>query len=496
MQKLIAYFVLILTGCLVYPAHAEEFVSPDWDSDRVLEKRAQSADDAIVIAFRSQTVANKKPVVVKSGTVRLWSDFDQVSIGNNETITDYRFCRVYSWNRAETTFANQSCYAGPAFRKMELRNRLQINKLLKDVGVSDGEIATFEEPFWMEQEFATENAASNPLKLVKTKDGSEWRLGTKTVTKMSTAGLIFFKEDRQRFARYFSRYLNIHPQVRRGILDSGKIPSQIVIFRRNLEGESTETINFSSMGNAKIKFPLPPRLTSNIVVQSREDTIEALGIRKTLEALAGTAQPSRSSFEELLSRLEDAAKQKKSLETTLTFLKITQLYSGALMAEQAKMKQLRSILPSVQPFIGSNEAAQLMQASNLAGSKGAEPAREASALYLAGAENFDQIDFGTFRYVTFANLVRISQGTEKWDKAIFEKMPSLTDSYWTHIAAYPWASNAFKDLGDTWYSRFEAFRAWEAWDLGRAVDPDWQRASMQSVAEFEKRIRSAVPDSF
>jgi len=116
--------------------------------------------------------------------------------------------------------------------------------------------------------------------------------------------------------------------------------------------------------------------------------------------------------------------------------------------------------------------------------------------YLSNADNLDKIEFGTFRYVTFANLVRISGGTKKWDKAIFEKMPSLTDGYWKHIAAYPWASNAFKDLGDTWYVQFEAFRAWEAWDLGRAVDPDWPRGSMQSVTKLEQNIRSAMPDNF
>ena len=75
-------------------------------------------------------------------------------------------------------------------------------------------------------------------------------------------------------------------------------------------------------------------------------------------------------------------------------------------------------------------------------------------------------------------------------------MPSLTDSYWTHIAAFPWASNAFKDLGDTSYSQFETFKAWEAWDLGRAIDPDWQLSSMKSVDDLEKRIRLMMPDSF
>jgi len=373
MQKFTTFISFALMAFLANPIHAQELVSPDWSSDRVLEQRGQSENDAIILVFRSQIATGKKPAIVNSGTIRLWSDFDQISIDNNNTVTDYKLCRVFSWSPSETTFANQSCYAEPAFRKMELRNRLQINKLLKDVGVSDGEIKPFEEPFWIEQEFATQNTVSNPLTLLKTQNGSEWRLGTKVVTKTSASGLAFPKEHRQRFARYFSRNVSIHPQVRKAILDSGKIPSQIVISRRSFEGESTETISFSSMEPANSVFPLPPNLTSKTVVKSRDDTVEAQGLRQTLKAIDGTAQPSKNSFEELLGRLEDAAKEKKSLETTLIFFEITQLYGGALLAEQSKMKQLRDILSSAQPYIGSGEAAKIMQASNLAGRKGSEP---------------------------------------------------------------------------------------------------------------------------
>ena len=109
----------------------------------------------------------------------------------------------------------------------------------------------------------------------------------------------------------------------------------------------------------------------------------------------------------------------------------------------------------------------------------------------------DQMPFGTFRYVTFANLVRVSPGSSKWDPAIFKRMPpALVDDYWTHIAAYPWSANAYKDLGDTYIAAYNMPNAWLAFDLGREVDPNWQDGPMAEVAEYEKRLRLAQPEFF
>jgi len=496
-QKIFVCFIVVFGFLWGSTTHAQDLVTPDWDSDRILANRAQSDDNAIVIIFRSETKSGDKQPVVKSGTVRLWSDFDQISIGTSEIITDYRLCRVFGWKHSETKFSNQSCYAGPTFRKMELSNRLQIGKIFKQIAKPEADFSGAGEPFWMEQELAVQNTVSNPLAMLESAKYREWKLAGKTVVKTSIAGLPFLSKDRQKFARYFARYLSIHPQIRRAILDSGKIPSQIVATHRNSLGrEITEIISFSSIENVRAAYPLPPKMRSDTELRSAGNSAEAKGIRRTLGALYGFAQPPKPSFDEIFSRMEVAAKKKEPLEATLAFLELTQTYGGAIMAERERLERVRSIMPILQPMFESNEAANLMKASNLAGKMGAEPEREASALYLANARGLDEIGFGTFRYVTFANLVRISKGTKKWDEAIFKKMPSLTDSYWTHIAAYPWASNAFKDLGDTWLAQFETFKAWEVWDLGKAIDPDWRRGSMKSVADYEKNIRASMPDSF
>lgn len=495
-MRLIARLCLTVGLVTGSAAHAEVVVSPDWTADRVLSQRPNSLGDVDVVTFSSRTREDGKPDIVKSGTVRLWDDVDQISIGASETITDYKLCRSFSWRGTETTFNNASCFALPAFQQLELRNRILLSKLLGDAKALDGQIPSFQDAVWSEQELSTQKTPSSPLTVKRSKESIEWWLGTELVVKTSATGHPIAKSDRTKFLRYFSRYLSIHPQVRRDIIESGIIPSQIDISHRRLDGKSVETILFSSWQTNTTNYPLPPHLTSEIAARSKENSVEAAGIRSTLNALSGVGESPKTSFESLADQLEGNAKRKEALQTTLTFLKLTQVFGGLLMADREKMSRLRTLMPIVQPLLRSDEASKFMQASSLAGTEGEGPEREASAAYLADAQNLDQIDFGTFRYVTFANLVQISRGTKTWDEAIFRKMPSLTDSYWTHIATFPWASNAFKDLGDTWYSQFETSKAWEAWDLGKAVDADWQRGSMKSVDDLENRIRLLMPDSF
>ncbi len=113
----------------------------------------------------------------------------------------------------------------------------------------------------------------------------------------------------------------------------------------------------------------------------------------------------------------------------------------------------------------------------------------------AGATELDAMPFGTFRYITFANLVSNSD-TGKWDPAILAAMPSVEDCFWKHIAAYPWTSSVFKDLGNRELSGYQTGKAWQAWDLGRAVDPQAANGAIADVAKLEAWVRAGHPDAF
>ena len=486
---------LILLGFL-NTANAGEPVGPDWDSNQILEVRGQAKNDMILLNYRSETTGGGKAPLIDTGIAFLGVDFDHIITNNSQAITDYKFCRVYVWSPSGNIFDNQSCYADPAFRKIELSNRLKLGKILGKVGAKNFEGIGDDHSFWLAQEFAVQNSEPKSLTMVESKVNFNWQVSGETVAILSQDGLRFDAHDTKRFARYLARHINIHPQIRQAILDRQILPYKIEIIHRKFEGASIETISFSSSQRIVSAYPLPPNMSASIFVKSEGTTAKAVGIKKSLSAIAGTANSIKPSFEELLQKLELQAKLGDSIQTTLTFLKLTQFYGGALFSEKQKMDRLRKIMPDVALQLQTGEGAKFMAASNLAGSAGKGNEREVAAAYLADAKNLDELDFGTFRLVTFANLARITTDSAQWDKRIFENVPSLTDSYWTHIAAHPWASNTFKDLGDTEYSQFNTFAAWDAWDLGKAIDPDWQGGSLKSLVELENKIRTAMPDNF
>lgn len=480
----------------VIPLQANEFVAPDWNSNQILDLRGESQHTVITFDVRSDVRKSGHPGVVESGAVQLADDFDYVSLGDDQTIIDYRYCRVFSWQGADTTFANQSCFAGPAFRMMELRNRLHLSKVLNEVDPKVAQEAGLGNAIWLEQEFAVQVSPSNSLSMLETESGLEWWFGDQIVATVSQDGFTFDTTERLRFARYLSRHINLHPQVREAILDRGIFPSTIKITQHKIDGKSVETLSFLPAQRRSDDYPLAADMISDTVKRSQGDGLQAEGLRQTLGVMNGTSSAQKPTFQELLGELETQADARASLAATLKFLELTQLYGAQLYTEPAKMDRLRQIMPSVVPLLEAGDGAKLWAASNLAGNNGTGKEREVAAAYLVDAASLDALDFGTFRFVTFANLVRSSSDSAEWDSASFKNAPSLTNAYWIHIAAHPWSSNTFKDLGDYHYSQFNSFAAWEVWDLGRAVDPDWQGGSMQSLEGFENSIKAAMADSF
>lgn len=476
-------------------ARAEATISPAWSSDRIRELRGQGESAALVIRYHSHLKSGVTVDQKISGTVRLWSDVEQVSSDAAERITDYKLCRTFSWTPAATAFDNDSCYADPAFRQLELANRLKINSFLKEATV-DGGGNLYKQGFWIEQEFSIQNQPSDPLTLTKGDDMWLWQVGDEIVAKASVAGLAFAASDRQRIARYFARHIKLHPQIRRDILASGKLPAMLEIHHVGLDDRSVETINFLSIEQVKLAYPLPAGLTSTTVIEARGDSVRAQGLRQSLKAIDGTALPAKTSFEALLADLDKAATNKQALSATLIFFKITQYYGGSILTDAGRKAQLAKVMQNHKALIGTGEAAALWQISNLAGVKGEEPDREAAARYLADAKGLDQLDFGSFRYVTFANLVSKSGNSSSWNRAIFAKMPPLFDNYWAHIIQYPWSGNTLYDLGNSYLAQYNASDAWRVWDMGKAIDPDWRGGLLANLTQFEQDVKQSQPEFF
>jgi hypothetical protein len=473
---------LLAAACLA----AEAPIGPQSSSDQIRAARPLDAAPALVFDVE-RTVKGEGPTPkVTHETVTLAPSFILVAGDQASTLDDRTLCRALSWSKAKPVLENASCYAAPAFKLLEMANRTYLAKIVK------GDL------YWDEVELGVQQEPSTPLERRENGAVAEYSRSGDVVVRIGQGAYPFVGGERELFVRYLALHTQLHPQVRGDLGQGPRLPSKIeftTFNHRSVHG--AETLVISNVRHAATAYPLPAGLPSRLSEDAAGDGPRARGIRAALEAIDGRSTIARPPSEpELVQQVHEAVLAKKPMAAALLFLELTQQYSRQLLSgsDAAGLAQLRQDLPLIRQDPDAN---QLLDASTLAGDPKAQGDREAAARYLASATALDALPFGTFRHVTFANLVRVSADSAKWDPAILKAMPQpLVDSYWTHIAAYPWASNAYKDAGDAYVEGYDMWDAWIAFDLGRAVDPDWRSAAMASVGELEGRLRTAAPDFF
>ena len=475
---------------------AEPSAHPEWTSDQVRAARPTGLEDALVFDLRVETRNGDGSSRVETSTVELTPSFTYVEAGPNRALDDYALCRTFTWSNAVTGFQNASCYAQPAFVTFELANRLRLQAILSHAGPTATVDPASVAPYWGETELSAQAAAGTPLVMAQTPDGREYRLQGRPVVQAAGAAGQLGPDERQRFARFLARHVHLHPQVRRDLAAEGLLPARLEVETRLVSKPGREVILISNLRRAKFAYPLPAELAADLVVPGQADATLVRALQQVVPAIEGRPTTPKPSLDDLRAALRDAAARHRPVEVALRFLQLAQQYPTALSGPD-HAASVAEIGPLIRAAAQDPAAARLLQVQALAGSATAAGDREAAARYLAGARELDSLPFGAFRYVTFANLARVSPGAAKWDPAIFKAMPSpLVANFWTAIAAYPWASGPYKDAGDTYLQGFDAGHAWLAYDLGRAIDPDWRSGSMSYLARFEQQLRSTQPDFF
>jgi len=259
-----------------------------------------------------------------------------------------------------------------------------------------------------------------------------------------------------------------------------------------------ETLIVSNVRRVVVAYPLPAGLTSDLRAQaSGADDLKQKGVAEAIRAIEGRPSTPKPSLDDLLAAAKRAAADGRQLDVLLLFIQVTQDYGPKLMTSGDVRKTVGDeVRPLLQRAYQDPETAHFALASGLSGKPMTPSERQAAASFLAH-DNLDDRPYGTFRYVTFANLVRGSSDVAQWGPSILKSMPSpLVENYWVHIAAHPWSSLTYKDAGDAYLQTFDASDAWLAYDLGREVDKDWRLGTMQALSTFEDQMRSAQPNFF
>jgi hypothetical protein len=469
---------------------------PDWSSDQIRAARPSAASTALMFDVQSTVHVEGVPDKVVHETVTLAPSFVFVDAENGEALDDGALCRSFRWVKGKPTLHSESCYTVPAFRTFELANREGLQRMLQAAKIKEAPLDA--DPYWRESELGFQRTPSDPLAKVKTGDGTDYRLGAETVVRVSGALVPFQPDEARRFVKFAALHTQLHPQVRRDLQSAAALPQTLEIVGQSALKRRRETLIISNARRGVIAYPLPAGLTSDLrTPASGGDALKQKGVAAAILAVEGRPSTPKPSLDDLLSAAKRAAAAGRQLDVLLLFMEVTQEDGPKLMASEDGKKIIADgFRPLMQRAFQDPETSRFALASDLAGKPMAPGERQAAASFLAHA-NMDDRPYGTFRYVTFANLVRGSSDVGKWDPSILKSMPSpLVDNYWVHIAAHPWSSLTYKDAGDAYLQVYDMGDAWLAYDLGREIDPDWRAGTMKALSDFEDQLRATQPDVF
>ncbi|HWE45177.1 MAG TPA: hypothetical protein VG407_04035 [Caulobacteraceae bacterium] len=483
----------LLLAWTAAPGHAADLLAqPQWSADQVRAARPITAEDALVFDLKSESRGGAVPARTTVQTVTLAPSFVAIEGNGDHVLDDYALCRTFAWSDDKPGFDSKSCYASVAFRAAEIYNRRGIAKLMAAAGAKGDD----DDPYWSEAELAFQDEAVERLAKHGAPDALDYRLGQKSVVRTNGRAADLTPTEAASFARFLARHAMVHPQVRRDLKAGGVLPAQMQLTLSLFGARRDVTLNITNVRRTKVPFPLPAGAQSSLRLGMDEgDTAKARALHQILVALDGHSTIAKPTADMIVASMQDASDHGHETDVVLLFLQLTQQYAPLLTGPD-KDKYVAALGPVLRKAAQDPEAGRFLAINAMAGDRKAQGDRQAAARWLANATALDKSPFGTFRYLTFINLVANSPDADKWDPAIVKSMPTGADGDWIHIAAYPWASNAYKDAGDTYYEAFDTVQAWLAFDLGRAIDKDWRSGTMKSVSDSQDKMRAGERDFF
>jgi hypothetical protein len=456
---------------------------PLWSSDELRAAHSQAEESALVFDVEAET-SEAGQATFTTFTVTLAPSFTFLDRGPSKELEDHQLCRSARWSADASTFEHVNCHALVGFLRIELLNRQMLGRALS---AASEELAG-DHTYLSEAELGVQANRPQRLRIARSGDVTEVRLGRRRVAVFEGSATTLTPDEARRVKRFFARNEILHPQVR-AALPADALPAVIGFERSGMKlGDDYRVLRISNARRVRAAYPLPGALSSDLASVLAGSSPREQALARSQAALSGLAVKPEATV--IKARFDEAVESGRALHGLLLLIELSQLYPEISLRGDPQMARLGDLMEQ------SQEVAAFDLANSLAGNPRAEGDREAAARFLV-SDTMALAPFNTFRYVTYANLIRGAGDTSDWDPMIAQRMPaSLTDAYWLHVVAYPWASGAYKDVGDAYFGAYQPMEAWAAYDLGRAVDPEWARGPMAAVKAFEGQLREREPDFF
>jgi len=463
-------------------------IGPHWTSDQL--RAARDLEPAQTLRFRLHRVhigaGGKK---VSDSDVVLAPSFSFIKSSGPSVLYDHALCRWLIWPAATGGLSDINCHALPYFFGVEMQNRMGMGKLTTEAGAKAASMYEAETELHL-------SAGGTSLQRAQTKEGADYFVAGKRVIRVLGSAAALQPDELHRVVRFLALATPVHPEVRRAIAAAAVLPASIEMDGLGPGQNEHETLVISKVERARVAYPLPPGLAPEIDGKTwSSDPAMTAGVRSALAAIRDPASHREPTMDALLAEAALSVAAQTPTRVVFTYFTTVQLYSANLKTPEARTR-LQPMLAALTSALKDPRAAQIWEASRLAGDASAKGDRQgaARALLDLGAEADDQADF---RDITLGNLLLVSKDLEEWDLGLRRRLPqSAATCFWRSIAVAPWPANTYHDVGIALLTERQVDLAWLAFDLGRAVDPIWKSGVMAQISDAEVRLERNLPDFF
>jgi hypothetical protein len=394
-------------------------------------------------------------------TVVLNKDYFIRNDERSRTIYDFEKKRIFTVDDQKKQYQDNSLYSDLGFRVYELKNREFLGNIMQKAGVAGNPMSAA----------VSEHLFSLEIKDVKTKIEEAKHNGNltfsadgKPLMTISEDGEAVGRDELSRFLRFVRYTYGGHPAILRRISALGKIPGKITINRYNMAAEIMTLTLISDQTGPDAPYSLTGS-EEKLDSASAEDALARTMLRIKKEP----PELYRKQSDETLLNASKAFEKKQYLTSMLSYLEYS-LQTGSPLPESFQARR-----EAIQNDVSVREFFAVLTPNSK------EEAEKALPVYekLRGKEK-------TKNHVLmiFEANIRSSLGQEEKAEKLFLQV----------LKQNPYITGVYKDLGDIYFNRYLTPKAWQCWDLGRRLAPEFK--NFKPIDELEKKLAQEHPEYF
>lgn len=392
--------------------------------------------------------------------VELGDTFFSYTRDNKKYIFDFAGRRIFTVDLSDNTYTDDSLFSNIGFRTYEFQNRLMLSNALDAGGIEDNPML----PALSEHIFSIlQKDKKSELSRTLKDDFVFYSAEGKGLMSYSKKGTSVSGENKDMFIKFFRYVFGGHPQIIDELSSDNIIPGSIRFYRYNAITEDSSMI----LSEIKTTPERPYSLEGCTPGVPRSSKDPFTGFLHDVK-YSKTADLKKH-LEMLISKAEAFYKSRAFMDTMLVYLEYN-LCSG-LPFPPAFNNHKTSL-------VEDKDVTLLISSINPRSKEEAEKS-------IPILEDFEK-KAGHYGHVIKIFEANIQTGLRNSKRA--------KEIFYEVLRKSPHITGVYKDLGDIYYSEYNAVMAWRCWDTARKIAPDHKM--LDPIKEFELKLLKGYPEFF